>query len=43
MTESYSHMNNMQLADDENIESLPEIDVLVGADFYWHIISVNAV
>ena len=42
-TERSFHLNNLLLADDVDTKSLPEIDVLVGADFYSHIVSGNVV
>ncbi len=40
---SYSHLQHLQLADDGDPVSIPEIDILAGADFYWHIVTGNAV
>jgi hypothetical protein len=43
IVESYSHLQHLQLADDGDLVSVPEIDILVGADFYWHIVTGNVV
>ena len=37
------HLNNLQLANDGDTELLPEMDVSVGTDFYWHIVLGNVV
>ena len=41
--DSYSHLKALQLADDGDLVSTPEIDILVGADFHWHIVTGNVI
>ena len=41
--DAYSYLKALQLTDDEDLVSIPEIDMLVDADLYWHTATGNAV